>query len=514
MNHGDAPRPDSPSRGLVVATAAETNDSSRGGTTGFLSWFGGGSGTTGAGGTSTTSSASSLKPLRLLVIGDSLAAGVGVSQSSAPVLPEAIAQSLSQAQQGRAVYWTCIGTPGYSATQILNEIYDLQDPPNTLIHKLEEWQREQRKAAQQRISTTRRKAESWWQRRRLEDDDDDQASTEDTTKGNGPLPMIGRWWQRTTKQIQKDWNGLRSIFQADTITSGEDDDDDYAYARSKAHSDEDDEDNTKRYELAKRRPTKRKLIRKDSMLHPAVVGDYDVAIVLTGVNDLKDAFLPFMMSRQKKEELAAARKEHDADGGLRGNLILLVDALRSRMIDGRNTSEDGSDMRGESGRTDANSNQTTSLSSSDNEDLGPLMVFPAMPTAPISLSQVIPLCWFLVPLIRSMDRNKQMLGELYPELVLFVKAPSAEVFSQAEEQKGPLWEGLDQEHVWLRLTDIAQQAGERVEKMMRTHYESWVMDAQDEEGQYMLTEDAVIFLTEVEFVSGRKALALAVGKLQ
>ena len=129
------------------------------------------------------------------------------------------------------------------------------------------------------------------------------------------------------------------------------------------------------------------------------------------------------------------------------------------------------------------------------------MVFPAMPTAPISLSQVVPLCWFLVPLIRSMDRNKQFLAELYPELVLFVKAPSAEAFTQAETHSGPLWENLDQEHVWLRLTDIAQQAGEHVEKLMHIHYESWVMDAQDEQGQYLLTEDSVTFLNEWEIVS-------------
>ena len=52
------------------------------------------------------------RPLRLLMIGYSLATGVGVSRSSAPVLPESIARSLSAALGGRAVFWTCVAEPG------------------------------------------------------------------------------------------------------------------------------------------------------------------------------------------------------------------------------------------------------------------------------------------------------------------------------------------------------------------------------------------------------------------
>jgi hypothetical protein len=66
-------------------------------------------------------------PLRLLVIGDSLAAGVGMSQSGTPALPEAIARGLSQATGGRAVYWTCVGTPGTTSSEIVQEIVHLDD---------------------------------------------------------------------------------------------------------------------------------------------------------------------------------------------------------------------------------------------------------------------------------------------------------------------------------------------------------------------------------------------------
>jgi len=51
------------------------------------------------------------QPFRIFVVGDSLAAGVG-STSGTAVLPEAIARSLSKALGGRPVHWTCHGTPG------------------------------------------------------------------------------------------------------------------------------------------------------------------------------------------------------------------------------------------------------------------------------------------------------------------------------------------------------------------------------------------------------------------
>jgi hypothetical protein len=121
------------------------------------------------------------------------------------------------------------------------------------------------------------------------------------------------------------------------------------------------------------------------------------------------------------------------------------------------------------------------------------------------MSQIPPLCWFLVPIIEAMDRNKQLLAELYPNLVAFVEAPSARVFMDAEAQHGPMWEKTDEnggerEQVLLKLTDIALHAVERVQETMRQHYESWVMDAEDDEWLYVLTEDSVASAKEWEVV--------------
>jgi hypothetical protein len=64
-------------------------------------------------------------PLSLLVIGDSLAAGVG-SRSGTPVLPEAIARSLSKALGGRPVFWTCHGEYCRSETIVLYQSRSVQ----------------------------------------------------------------------------------------------------------------------------------------------------------------------------------------------------------------------------------------------------------------------------------------------------------------------------------------------------------------------------------------------------
>lgn len=89
LNFRDAPRPIMPASGVTVALGSERSISCQ-----------------------QESINAQDRPLRLLVVGDSLAAGVGISKSGIPVLPESIARALSKAFGGRAVYWTCVGTPG------------------------------------------------------------------------------------------------------------------------------------------------------------------------------------------------------------------------------------------------------------------------------------------------------------------------------------------------------------------------------------------------------------------
>jgi hypothetical protein len=99
-NHRDAPFPDMPCSGVVVVHPLPQDREKNGGSSPkqstSSSWFSS---------FPLLSEQKEPNPLRLLVVGDSLAAGVGVTKSGTPVLPEAIAKTLSSALGGRAVYW-------------------------------------------------------------------------------------------------------------------------------------------------------------------------------------------------------------------------------------------------------------------------------------------------------------------------------------------------------------------------------------------------------------------------
>mmetsp|Transcript_5922 Transcript_5922/g.8697 ORF Transcript_5922/g.8697 Transcript_5922/m.8697 type:complete len:665 (-) Transcript_5922:22-2016(-) len=63
-----------------------------------------------------------LAPIRILVIGDSIARGVGICKTCYPSFPETIATILSKTNGGRPVYWTAHGKPGATTKWIADEI--------------------------------------------------------------------------------------------------------------------------------------------------------------------------------------------------------------------------------------------------------------------------------------------------------------------------------------------------------------------------------------------------------
>ena len=76
------------------------------------------------------------KPLRLLVVGDSIARGVGHSKSCYPTMPETIAAVLSEHHDGRPVYWTAFGEPGATMKWIANQAHSsLMDVNNDIFDK-------------------------------------------------------------------------------------------------------------------------------------------------------------------------------------------------------------------------------------------------------------------------------------------------------------------------------------------------------------------------------------------
>jgi hypothetical protein len=503
------------------------------------------------------------QPLRVLVVGDSLAAGIGQDPASVlPVLPQSIAASLSQHMRGRPVYWTCVGSPGMSATEVVEVIHHelprLRFP--AFVSKLAEWQESRRIEAAQRLNQIQSTAAQRWDSLRkrtwtwvshigrpVDDDstvDDvtgdgetgsihsDVGESNDASSNGRPLPKslplegAVQWARkrllRVKRGIERDLrNFLQVLAPSPSLDSREDEGEDdggggdNAVASERADRTHRNSSEEEAHSTAQR---VRRMVSKHN-LDPEFVNQYDVAIVLTGINDLKDAFLPFMMSPQRLKKLEASRLQRqrkppkdidfgkdeddvdndddgascgDAPGGGRvgvfqGELLRIVEALRDTVVrklpaavaDGAQESSPSAPpsqseaaVRSLPLPASSNSDTSTTTTTSGLDDRtsrhrkGPLIVFPALPLEPIELSQRAPLSWFVVPIVRGMDRNKQRLSELHPDTVLFVPSPPSDVFEDAENRRGILWEATQRETVLLKLADISRTVRRRFQSLL------------------------------------------------
>ena len=421
--HADAPRPAMPVRGVAVAVER-----------GFRPKF-----------------LSREEPLRLLVVGDSLAAGVGMSKSGTPVLPESIARALSKACGGRPVAWTCVGTPGVSASQIVQDIYGIEPPhPGRIDLLIREWKVKRRKW-QERQEIRRRLTDlesrsddevdaigqnylrDWWDALRKDPERSPKKVTETTDR------FLRAWWAQLTTRV----NSTRERVK-ESLTDIQE------IVRSPAPEDE-------------------VFDSPDALIHPGtaftrdsvdpkVAAQYDIAVVLTGLNDLKDAFLPHM-TRGAMSSLKDGTER--IAGGLRNQLNRIVDALDEKMDKSsegdefndivRSKDEYGTDWQQESSRQ-------------------PLVVVPELPIAPLRLFRLAPLCWFLIPLFRGMENNKKFLSASFPEYVIFVPQPDLKWWSDAESGLGLIRDNIRQERLLLRTTDVAQNVRDRIQQLMKAHY--------------------------------------------
>jgi lysophospholipase L1-like esterase len=502
VNYSDAPVPVSPARGVAVAidddddNDDENNESKNGGI--FLSWI-----------LHPFSSVSSSnhqhhhqnqnqKPLRLLVVGDSLAAGVGISKSGVPILPESIARALSKELGGRAVYWTCVGTPGVSAAQIVKDIDNIEPyDPHPKGRQLERIVKE--------FQTRRRR----WQHRHdhIDDEDGNSNSNSNSNSNNNPEVYIEKpknaiieWWKQirqnesfnsdeirnTTRRVVSDWwmqvrNGFRhrkELVEEDISAIKEiylkplpildDDDDDYYYDYYRENllrvaEDESRSDKKDRFPLVR----KGTLFRRTSV-NPDAVSEYDVAVVLTGLNDVKEAFMPHMNSGSQNAT------------SLESSLRQVLEALRDKM--GEMDLEKDNNNNNNNNNNNDNRNSIRDPSTTKQETLHtknirhPLVVVPELPVAPLQIFKLVPLCWFLVPIFRAMENNKRFLASSFPDYVVFVHQPDLCWWTDTEMGIGSIRENIEQEQLLLRVTDSAKSVRERIEQLMKKYY-----DAKEEE---------------------------------
>lgn len=475
-NHQDAPFPEMPCSGVVVCLskndesaqkrtrniaiskerASTTNSSAP--PTSASSWF---------------SSFALLReqkepdPLRLLVVGDSLAAGVGVTKSGTPVLPEAIAKSLSSALGGRAVYWTCMGEPGLSSPQIVKELLlaeedsseeDVETKPIDVMDELKDWWRQRRQQQQQRENDNK-----------LEGANDTEKNMPESAK------KIRSLWRKSKEDFQDIKETIRWKELGDAVKA--------------------------RFDLSKkmRDPIILPLRRRNTVV-PDLVAQYDVAVVITGFNDLKNLIFPLPLDPNETQGQSEISGISGKEDGLTSNawfekdLFSIMSALRGKMRNYENEAQgasmDGPSLENQDGCT-SNDSVTVQTSNAPNaistdpiipappQRHHPMVVFPA---APLFAEKVYPLSFFADPVIALMESQKKKLAEKYPAPVLFLEGPRNNVISDYLNRRGPLWEATSKEEVLFELTNKARL--EQLEKLMKEYYKTWTVDVEEEVPAY------------------------------
>lgn len=360
------------------------------------------------------------KPLRLLIIGDSLSFGVGQSSSATPLMPEAIAKTLSKEMGGKAVVWTCHGETGA--------------PTGWIIKELEQ-------------SIQSGKFQELFQDEKYEEDVEEAKAS---------------WHDRLQQEnIEDDPKVLEAPF--------------------------------------------------------------DVAVVLTGLNDVKGAALPFLLDKEDSKLRSEANKR---GGGYRDELQLLLQALEKKMKTRLQTIRESVEEATERVRdrvhaakeqaresmdtilkkssqpppfatasttkdasmTRVESNMSLSISSaasSENseiltgdyvnprqESLFPMVVLPGMPIKATPSFDLYPIRWFAVPLVEVMDGHKKDLATQHNDSVLFVEAPKQKHITEYVCQEGKHWENMQDDNVLLKIRDIHPEEEAKLESDMKDFYSS------------------------------------------
>jgi hypothetical protein len=421
------------------------------------------------------SPSSAATPLRLLVIGDSLAIGVGQSCTATPVMPETIAKTLSKAMDGRPVLWTCHGAPGASAGWIVREL-ERSIQQGQFLQASPPYGRAYPGAnggnASLRINSDKNTSFADGDSCSSGDDSSTTQSTEEVSPG-GMRPE-----QDDHQEVLQMWSN-----------------------RLKEHK-----------------------IRFD----PDVLGPFDIAVVLTGSNDLKSAFFPFLLTGEDAE---FRRQAQQRGGGYGNELTRILQVLNRRMrmrlqtlrqtveaatervmesvdnIRERMNSHDmnvgttgphtfqrrtarGSRLERSSSSTlpdgsgqenketdklleedemleDASHARTSSI---NNVPHFPMVVLPGMPSRALPIFQTAPLRWLAVPIVDIMDSHKRKLARHHDGEVMFIEAPTCEEIAEYSSKCGVHWEEEMDDRLLLNLRGIKRKQARTIESDMETYF--------------------------------------------
>jgi len=348
-------------------------------------------------------------PIRLLVIGDSLAIGVGQSSCSTPVMPETIAKALSKELDGRPVFWTCHGTPGATAGWIVREL-ERSFPHQNFLY-----------------------------------------SPDDQLVVNSELGIV---LNQTSIE-----DGYGAIATARGMVSGTNS------ASNRPPPSNEESQNGQAQTCGK-------------IIHCFPDEPFDIAVVLTGSNDLKLAFFPFLLNR---EDIKFREESQQQGGGYGQELTRILQVLNKRMRsqsdkDAKDSKERNVDSM-DSQVLDQHQPSNTPRLSSDpasppNDTRFPMVVLPGMPSRVLPVFSVRPLRWLAVPIIDLMDAHKEEVARRRNGEVLFVPAPTADEMTKYLGKEGEYWAGEQSDHVMRCERDIQQSHAEGIELEMHQYYSS------------------------------------------
>lgn len=210
------------------------------------------------------------EPIRMLVIGDSLALGLGTDRSCTPMMPETLAKAVSKQMGGRAVLWTGYGAEGAASSWTLKEL-----------------SRKARKEAAANKKGGEVAAEPAGVA--LSDTSSDYSSDEDTADSDPTTPT----------------------FRPSNITKSN---------QGSSHNHEDPFG-----EWKSRLQNFRETFEND------IAGPYDIVFIFAGGNDAKSAFIPFYVKTAKGEESTDYHKDDGRDSSLYSDFERIIEHLGPKM---------------------------------------------------------------------------------------------------------------------------------------------------------------------------------------
>lgn len=389
------------------------------------------------------------KPLRLLVIGDSLAIGVGQSASATPVLPQAIAKTLSKSLDGRPVYWTCHGQAGASTGWLVREIErGTSIPPR-----------------KDRVYTMC-----------PSDDEDDANSLAGSVAYSSNTSDTDTISERSFQD--------KPVWTECGYVSSDSSDDGLEQCKKSGST----------LSLWKER-----LYQHGERLgHQDRLGPYDIVVVLTGSNDLKSTFFPFLLTG---EDVEFRRQARDRGGCYTKELRRLFDTLNKRMQRRMQKFRSRVEIATETFRervgdtfdfisvgTNAPRNMQSKSTEGDIPSIHvtestdscdsftnkctkhPLVVLPGMPARSLPVFRTLPLRWLAVPVVDIMDMHKRNFAAAHPDDVLFVPSPSMRDLHNYEQTSGEIWKQRTRENTLLELEDIRGRDRRKIEAKMHSYY--------------------------------------------